>query len=140
MAKDLNDWAKYWEVPFRFPKTFPLRTVNALRLAIAEPRLTAAIYRQAWAYGDDIGNEDILKTVISREGFDPRALLKRTQDHVIKEELRKNTADAERYGAFGAPSFILHRPQEPAQLFWGQDRLQLLCEALISSSLAHQKS
>ena len=63
-----------------------------------------------------------------------------TQNPEIKEILRKNTADAEGYGAFGAPSFILHRPHEPVQLFWGQDRLELLCEALISSELSNQKT
>ena len=55
-------------------------------------------HKQAWQHGDDIGDEDVLRALVSREGFDPQALIFRTQNNVIKEELRKNTADAESYG------------------------------------------
>jgi len=133
MGKDLNDWASYWNVPFTFPQAFPLNTVTALRLAIIEPKLTGALYRAAWSEGRDLGDLEVLSQILEAEGVDAQALITRTQDPTIKTILRENTAAAEARGAFGAPSLVLHRPQEPPQLFWGQDRLELLCEALCKS-------
>jgi 2-hydroxychromene-2-carboxylate isomerase len=130
MGKDLQDWAKVWGVPLRFPDAFPLNTVKALRLAIIEPRLTAPLYRAAWVEGRDLGAVEVLTDVVAASSLDAASLLAQTADPAIKEQLRANTADAELRGAFGAPSFVLHRPDEPSQLFWGQDRLPLLCEAL----------
>lgn len=140
MGKDLTDWAQYWGVNFQFPKTFPLRTVKALRLALVEPRLTQAIYHRAWHKGDNIGDEEVLHDLIQAEGYDPTYLLTLIEESDIKERLRENTAAAQKYGAFGAPSFILHRPHESPQLFWGQDRIELLCEALVSSSSSSVKT
>lgn len=134
MSKDLQDWAKYWGVPFVFPKSFPLRTVKALRLALIEPKLTQTLYREAWVKGKDLGDEAVLAQLLSREGYNSQLYLEQCQAQEIKEQLRKNTEDAQKKGAFGAPSFILHRPNEATQLFWGQDRLSLLCEALIRES------
>ena len=131
MGKDLNDWATYWGVPFEFPKAFPLRTVTALRLAIVEPSLTPALYHAAWGLGRDIGAHETLRAALLKMGYtldEAEALFERAQTPEIKATLRENTAEAERLGAFGAPSFVLRRPDEPPELFWGQDRLALLCE------------
>ena len=38
MAKDLEDWSKWWNIPLLWPSTFPIRTVTALRVAIVEPK------------------------------------------------------------------------------------------------------
>ena len=54
---DLERWAAYWDVPFRFTTTFPLRTVLPLRvtlLAENDPRLVHRIMRAAWV--DDDGS------------------------------------------------------------------------------------
>lgn len=132
MLKDLHDWAAYWEAPFCFPKSFPLRTVTALRLAIIDPSLTPILYHAAWGKGDDIGDEQVLRELLTQSGLDPDLLLERAQSIEIKEQLRENTSAAETAGAFGAPSFVLHRPDQDPQLFWGQDRVELLCETLIA--------
>ena len=133
MGKDLNDWAQYWGAPFTFPKDFPLNTVTALRLAIIDPSLTMPLYRAAWGEGLNLGDPDVLSQLLKSRDLDVNGMLAETKDVVIKSTLRDNTSAAEAQGAFGAPSFVLHRPQETAQLFWGQDRLELLCEAICGS-------
>lgn len=133
MGKDLNDWAHYWEVPFVFPMDFPLNTVTALRLAIIDPSLTPTLYRAAWGEGLNLGDREVLSQLLQSRDLDVQSLFARAQDQTIKDTLRENTAAAEAQGAFGAPSFVLHRPDKPAQLFWGQDRLELLCEAICAS-------
>lgn len=131
MSKDLQAWAQYWQVPFVFPVGFPLRTVKALRLALIEPTLTQALYQEAWCKGRDLGNDEVLADLLEAQGYEPKSYLSQTQDQEIKDQLRRNTEEAQEKGAFGAPSFVLHRPHEAQQLFWGQDRLGLLCEALV---------
>ena len=132
MLKDLHDWAAYWGVPFMFPDCFPLRTVTALRLAIIEPTLTPHFYRAVWGDGSDIGDDETIRSILHGLGYEADQLLAETKSASVKERLRENTAAAEALGAFGAPSYALHRPGEPTQLFWGQDRVELLCEALIA--------
>ena len=124
--QDLLDHARWWDVDFRFASTFPLRTVTALRVAIAEPRTTDAIYRAAWVEDRDIGQPEVLHRVLDEAGFDGAALLERTRDPAIKQQLFTNTARAERQGACGAPTMVV----DDQHVFWGQDRLEMVHRAL----------
>jgi 2-hydroxychromene-2-carboxylate isomerase len=123
--KDMTDWAKAWGVPFKFPSVFPIRTVDACRAILVEPRASAAIYRAAWVEDRDVSTKDGLKAVLDEAGFDGAAILARTQEQSIKDQLRANTTRAMEAGACGVPSF-----QIGDLLFWGQDRLDQLAHAL----------
>jgi 2-hydroxychromene-2-carboxylate isomerase len=125
MAKDLERWAEKWGVPFEFPTSFPIRTVTPLRLAIVEPALTESLYRWAWAENHNIGDEAILRGLLTAEGHDADALLARTQDPEIKTALRNNTNGAQEAGICGVPSFVVKFPYGN-QLVWGQDRLSFV--------------
>ncbi len=69
LGRDLDDWASWWQVPFRFTGHFPLRTITALRLVLlAGDRpapLIHALYRAAWADGLDISKEPVLAEAVS---------------------------------------------------------------------------
>lgn len=131
IARDLADWAALWGVPFRFPDTFPLRTVTALRVALAAPEVTPAVYRAAWAENRDIGQPEVLGSVLDAAGFDGPALIARAAtDEVLKTALRENTDAARSAGACGAPTFLVERPGRAPEVFWGQDRFELVQEAL----------
>ena len=123
--KDMTDWAKAWGVPFQFPSVFPIRTVDACRAILVEPRASAPIYRAAWAEDRDVSTKDVLKGVLDDAGFDGAAILARTQEQSIKDQLRANTTRAIEAGACGVPSF-----QIEDLLFWGQDRLDQVAHAL----------
>lgn len=116
--QDLNDWASWWGVGFRFPTTFPLRTVQPLRAAILAPAATAAIYRAAWAENRDIGDPQVLREVLDGAGLDGEAILASTRDPEIKAQLRANTEEAEKLGVCGVPTMRIGERN-----FWGQDRL-----------------
>jgi len=124
--RDLFDWAKWWKVDFRFPETFPLRTVAPLRVALQAPECTPILYRAAWAEGINIGDPDALVALLNREGFDGQALLEGTQDPAIKAKLFENTQAAIENEVCGVPSFIVN----DTTLFWGQDRLAMVQAAL----------
>ncbi len=49
------------------------------------------------------------------------ALLAATEDEAVKAEYQANTDEAMAIGVFGAPTYVFDR-----ELFWGQDRLQML--------------
>lgn len=123
--EDMERHARRYGVPFRFPSTFPLRTVSALRVAILEPATTLPLYRAAWAEDADIGDEHVLRAVLDRAGFDGAALVARIGEPAVKDILRANTDRAAAEGVCGAPTFSVKR-----RLFWGQDRLDMVGDAL----------
>lgn len=65
--------------------------------------------------------------VLAKAGFDPMAVLALAGEQEVKEALKLATQDAVDHGIFGAPSFIVD-----GQLFWGQDRLDFVREALLT--------
>lgn len=125
-TRDLYDWAARRGVPFRFPEPFPLRTVLPLRVAVAEPGATAAIYRAAWGEGRDVGDADVLRGVLTDAGFDAAELLDRATRDDVKRALRDNGDRARAAGACGVPTFLV----DDEILLWGQDRMGLLADVL----------
>jgi 2-hydroxychromene-2-carboxylate isomerase len=126
---DLERWAKHWGVPFRFPSRFPMNTVTALRMALGAGEalgpFSHAVYRAAWAEDRDISDGAVLAALATSAGLDGPALLARTQDPAVKQELAARTGEAARLGLCGVPSFIVGD-----EIFWGQDRLLFVEQAL----------
>lgn len=117
--RDMAAWARWWGVPLRFPSTFPLRTVAALRVSLLAPGATAAIYQAAWVDDRDIGDPIVLRGVLDDAGLDGAELLEQASDPRIKQQLRDNTERARALGICGVPSFRI----DDDALVWGQDRL-----------------
>ncbi len=130
LAKDLDDWAAWWGVPFKFPTKFPLRTIGPLRVAVAEPAVTTALYKATWVDDRPIDEPDVLRAVLDEAGFDGAGLLERTQDPAVKAKLRENTELAKAAGACGAPTFVVRRGDAAPITLWGQDRLEMVGHAL----------
>ena len=124
VQRDLSEWAAWWGVPFRFPRTFPVRTVLPLRVSILEPKATAPLYRALWADDRDIGQPAVVQAVLDEAGLDP-ALVAATQQPAVKARLRANTEEAEAAGVCGVPTVAVG-----GELVWGQDRLPMLADVL----------
>jgi len=129
VARDLEAWAARWGMPFAFPAGFPLRTVTAQRVMIAEPGCTEAIYAAAWANDRDVGRPEVLAAVLDEAGFDADALRARAATPAVKGLLRANTERAEAVGVCGVPSWRV----DEGELFWGQDRLDQVFAALTTA-------
>ncbi|MBX7195523.1 MAG: 2-hydroxychromene-2-carboxylate isomerase [Sandaracinaceae bacterium] len=124
---ELERWARHWGVPFRFSTRFPLRTVDALRLTLLAPEearspLVHAIMRATWAEDRDPADPSVLRDACEVAHVDP-ALLDRLADG--KHLLFEATDRARSIGVPGAPTFVVG-----TELFWGQDRLTLVEDAL----------
>jgi len=128
---DVQRWAQYYGVPVAFPKVFPVNSVLALRAGIAASEqgkgagFALAVMRAYWAGGSDISQPEVVSTVAGSVGLDGAALLLQAQAQPVKDQLRANTEEAVKRGAFGAPCFFVGE-----QMFWGNDRLVLLEEFL----------
>lgn len=128
VARDLEHWAAYWGVPFKFPTRFPMNTVKALRVYLALPEARRGAFREKtyrayWAEDRDISDDATLRELIG-EGADE--VLARTADPAIKEALKAATEEAVQAGVFGAPTWVI----DGTELYWGQDRLPLIEKAL----------
>ena len=124
-GQDMRDWAAHWGVPFQMPSAFPLRSVAPLRVMLQDPSTTHTLYRATWVEDRNIGDPEVLRAVLDDAGFDGEALVAGTQDPQIKARLIANTTRAVEAGACGVPSF-----QVGDALFWGQDRLEHVRQAV----------
>ncbi|MBX3251316.1 MAG: 2-hydroxychromene-2-carboxylate isomerase [Myxococcales bacterium] len=132
---DLNRWAKRYGVPFRFPSSFPAKTITAQRMLVAQrladaagvPKLAHALYRAHWGEGGDVAAPERLVALAEGAGLDGEALLAAAGTPEVKAELEALTADAVARGAFGAPTLFVGR-----EMFFGNDRLGLLEDLLES--------
>lgn len=131
MLVDLARWAAHYGVPFTMSSRFPLNTIKPERLVLAaEPTgragvLALALFRGMWVDDVDIADAAVMRDIATRAGFDADALLAATETAAVKDALRANTDEAIARGAFGAPAMFVGD-----QLFWGNDRLHFLEDAL----------
>ncbi len=123
---DLQRWAGRWQIPFRFPSRFPTRSLDALRLYLALPEARRAAFRSAvfqayWAEDRDITSREVLASC----GADAEAFAM-MESESVKRALRTSTEAAAKAGIFGVPTFVI----DGTDLYWGQDRLDLVEEQL----------
>jgi 2-hydroxychromene-2-carboxylate isomerase len=131
MLDDLARWAKLYGVPFQMSSRFPVNAIRAMRLVLVageegkEAALTHAAFRALWVDDLDLTADETLRALATGVGLDADRALTRIEDNAVKARLRENTDEAIRRGAFGAPAMFVGD-----QLFWGNDRLHFVEEAL----------
>lgn len=134
MFTDIQRWARRYGVPANPSPHFPVNTLHAMRAAVAalgDPGFAAfhrAMFRGVWVEGQNLADEAVLRAAIDAAGLDGAALLARAKDPGVKETLKRNSDEAVERGAFGAPTFFVG-----GEMFWGNDRLDFLEEALRGS-------
>jgi 2-hydroxychromene-2-carboxylate isomerase len=132
MHEDLRRWAIKYAVPFSFPSRFPVNSVRALRCVLAVAReghdaapMIRSLFHAYWVDDADISDSEVLRARLARLGLDADATLAAGQTPEIKDALKEATAEAERRGVFGAPTFFVRD-----ELFFGKDRLDFVSDAL----------
>ncbi len=137
LMQDLVRWRDHYKVPLKIPPSelvFPVNSLLAMRVAIFAKRqgkgdeYCRQIFKAYWAEGRDVGLQNEVEAAASASGLDPAAAIAGASEQSVKDELRKNTEDAVARGAFGAPAMFIGE-----QLFWGNDRLDFVERALLSS-------
>ena len=83
------------------------------------------MYRAIWVEALNMNDATVVATVLQAAGFDAPALLSLASEQAVKDKLKSETELAVARGIFGAPTFFVGD-----QIFWGQDRLDFVREAL----------
>ena len=135
MWNDMALWARRYGVPLKIHANFPANTLTLMRgaagLQMREPgkflKYVDVIYRAMWDEALDLGNPTLLAETLTKSGFEPMAFTAMVSDPAVKQQLIANTEEAVRRGVFGAPTIFVGE-----QMFFGQDRLEFVKEALAS--------
>ena len=132
MNNDLKRFAKRYGVSFRFNPHFPINTLALMRGAVAyqDDVVVSSTYRDAifmaiWVEARNLNEPDVIGQVLSDAGLDPAELMNRIGQQTVKDQLIANTEEAVNRGVFGAPTFFVGE-----QMFFGQDRLDFVAEAI----------
>jgi 2-hydroxychromene-2-carboxylate isomerase len=137
--RDMDRFAKRYGVPLRFNPHFPINTLNLMRAAtgvqLRQPERFIAyldcIFNALWIDGLNLNDPAIVASAIKGGGFDPELIFEWINDPQIKDQLKATTELAVQRGVFGAPSMFIGD-----ELFFGQDRLDFVREALRSHTLS----
>lgn len=131
---DLARFARRYDVPLKFNPNFPINTLVLMRAAVGlqmrqDARFEdycAAMFRAIWVDAQNMNDPGVVAAVLTSAGFEPQALLALSSEPAVKDELKAVTEAAVQRGVFGAPTFFV-----ADQMFWGQDRLDFVREALV---------
>ena len=132
---ELKRWREVRGIPLTLvPKYSPCDDTAATRLVIAARlrgedalKLSLELGRVVWEREETLADASVVSSAAERAGIDAAAL--RTggpSDAELDALYEQYTQEALTAGVFGAPSFVL----PSGEIFWGQDRLELLERAL----------
>ena len=130
---DFSRYAKRYGVTYRMNAHFPINTLMLMRGAVGlqmrnDPKFIdycAAVFNAIWVDGLNMNDPATVGAALAKAGFDPMALLALTNEQATKDQLKAVTQQAVERGIFGAPTFFVGD-----EMFWGQDRLDFVKEAL----------
>lgn len=133
----LHEWARLAQLPLVFPTAHhPLKSVLAMRCCCAleeNPQMlldfSLAAFRSYFAHGNNIDEHDVLVDIANGCGVDGATLLQQAATQPVKDRLRAHTEEAISRGAYGSPTMFINE-----QLYFGNDQLPLVRQALLDSS------
>jgi 2-hydroxychromene-2-carboxylate isomerase len=130
---DFDRFAERYGVPFKVNPNFPINTLLLMRGAMVlqmkgDPRFRDycnAMFNAIWVYSLNMNDPATAAEALRKAGFDPQALVAAASEQTTKDALKAATQKAVDRGVFGAPTFFVGD-----QMFWGQDRMDFVREAL----------
>jgi 2-hydroxychromene-2-carboxylate isomerase len=133
MLQDLQRYARRYGVDFAHNPHFPINTLMLMRGAVGMqmrfpirmPVYVDAVFQAIWVEGRNMNDPATVAMVIKEAGFERTQFQDLASDPVVKEQLKANSTQAVGRGVFGAPTFFVGD-----QMYWGQDRLDFVKEAL----------
>lgn len=135
LMEDLKRHAARYGVPYLRNPDFPIHTLLLMRgatgLLMHEPaRFGAyldAVMRAMWVEPRNLNDPAEVAAVLQSAGFDAAAVLALATRQDVKDRLKAVTEEAVARGVFGAPTMFVGDA-----MFWGQDRLDFVREALVA--------
>ena len=133
---DFARFARRYGVPLNRNPYFPINTLMLMRGAVAfqmrhPDRLDdylRCVFEAIWVEAQNMNQPEIVGTALQSAGFNAQEFMALIADPAVKDRLKALTQEAVERGIFGAPSFFVG-----PTLFWGQDRIDFVKEALLES-------
>ena len=132
---DLARWAKKYNLKFKFPSDFPIKTSRTLRGALAmrefnlEIPFIEAIFCEYWENNNaTIQNYEGMAPIVKRLGVNSEEFEKLCESDKIRQSLIDSTDDGIERGVFGVPSIFVGN-----EMFWGKDRMEFVEDELIKN-------
>ena len=130
---DLARYAKRYGVPMEMNPHFPINTLTLMRGAVGMQLREAqrfevyvkAMFNAIWVTPKNLNDPAVTAAALQEAGFDPAAFMALVSDPEVKEALKAATQAAVDRQIFGAPTMFVGD-----QMFWGQDRLDFVKDAL----------
>lgn len=132
---ELQRWRVARSLPLELnPPFFPfdptLADTVALALAQHDPdlcgRYASTAMRGVWT-GQNLADEATVRAHVQAAGADPDATLARARSQEIADAYAAHAEAAVAAGVFGSPSYV-----RDGEVFWGQDRIDMLEDAIAS--------
>ncbi len=100
--------------------------IAAQQRGLAVGALVNAMLKAVWADDLDVSDAAVVATILSGHGLDAASLLDAAGSERVRAAYAENTDCAVENGVFGSPFYLFD-----GQVFWGQDRLEMLEEAVV---------
>lgn len=121
---DMERQCRKYGLGWTRPTTFPRRSILPARIATLadgqpwQAEFIRRVMRLNFVEDHDMEDPAALSEILASLGLDGQAVLAEAETDGIKQALRARTAEAQRRGVFGGPTFFVGD-----EMFWGNDRL-----------------
>lgn len=132
---DLQRYARRYGVPMARNPNFPINTLPYMR-AITGMQMhhserfehfTNTVFEALWVHALNFNDPAVARATLDQAGYAPELVQGLIADPEVKARLKAVTDVAVERGVFGAPTIFVG-----GEIFWGQDRLDWVKEALQS--------
>jgi 2-hydroxychromene-2-carboxylate isomerase len=138
---EMQRWREKRGLPLTLkPAHFPLDAtmINKVIIAAADlghdpAGLTGQALAAVWAEDADLNQDDTITSLVAAADLPVAEVLTHAKSARTSEILEKNGQQAITADVFGAPGYVLD-----GEVFWGQDRLELLDDALASGRVPYR--
>ena len=134
---DMQRWAEYYQIPMQMNPHFPMNTLTLMRILTGVQLLHLEKFEQVlkllfdamFGTPQNLNEPTVLAEVLEPSGFSVDDIMSMVQSEVVKQKLITETEQAIQRGIFGAPTFFMGD-----EMYWGQDRLHFVEQALNKAS------
>ena len=134
---DMQRWAEYYQIPMQMNPHFPMNTLTLMRILTGVQLLHLEKFEQVlkllfdamFGTPQNLNEPTVLAEVLEPSGFSVEDIMSMVQSDVVKQKLITETEQAIQRGIFGAPTFFVGD-----EMYWGQDRLHFVEQALNKAS------
>ena len=134
---DMQRWAEYYQIQMQMNPHFPMNTLTLMRILTGVQLLHLEKFEQVlkllfdamFGTPQNLNELTVLAEVLKPSGFSVEDIMSMVQSDVVKQKLITETEQAIQRGLFGAPTFFVGD-----EMYWGQDRLHFVEQALNKAS------